>query len=103
MLIQEIDMSEGSGASDTVFDAQDEKDEDFKIDDYHKDIDSDDSYCDIPETNNDDNDVRSILINSLTQSYSNIICILKILKQGNNINASTVFLPIYGLGEHKYC
>ncbi|XP_076160281.1 general transcription factor IIIC subunit l(2)37Cd isoform X2 [Ptiloglossa arizonensis] len=49
-------MSEGSGASDTVFDAQDEKDEDFKIDDYHKDIDSDDSYCDIPETNNDDND-----------------------------------------------
>lgn len=48
-------MSATSEDSEENFDTQDEKDEDFKIDDYQKDIDSDDSYCDIPEANNDKN------------------------------------------------
>ncbi|KOC65841.1 General transcription factor 3C polypeptide 5 [Habropoda laboriosa] len=48
-------MSVTSEASDINFDKQNEKDEDFKIDDYQKEIDSDDSYYDIPETNDDEN------------------------------------------------
>ncbi|XP_076625514.1 general transcription factor IIIC subunit l(2)37Cd [Colletes latitarsis] len=50
-------MSELNDESDEneAFDARDGKDEDFNIDDYQKEIDSDDSYCDLPETNNDDN------------------------------------------------
>ena len=48
-------MSEPSDTSDEISYTQDDKDEDFKIEDYRKEIDSDDSYCDIPETNNDDN------------------------------------------------
>lgn len=48
-------MSTSSNISDDNLEVQDGKDEDFKIDDYQKEIDSDDSYSDIPETSNDDN------------------------------------------------
>lgn len=47
-------MSTTSDASDENLE-QGGKDEDFKIDDYQKEIDSDDSYSDIPEASNDDN------------------------------------------------
>lgn len=49
-------MSEPSSDSNENYDLQDEKDEDFNIDDYRKDLGSDDSADDIPETNNDDKD-----------------------------------------------
>lgn len=48
-------MSTSSGISGENLEVQDGKDEDFKIDDYQKEIDSDDSYSDIPEASNDDN------------------------------------------------
>lgn len=48
-------MSISSDISDENLEVQDGKDEDFKIDDYQKEIDSDDSYSDIPEASNDDN------------------------------------------------
>ncbi|OAD55297.1 General transcription factor 3C polypeptide 5 [Eufriesea mexicana] len=43
-----------SSDSDGNIKAQDEKDEDFKINEYRKETDSDDSYCDVPEINNDE-------------------------------------------------
>lgn len=48
-------MSISSNISDENLEVQNGKDEDFKIDDYQKEIDSDDSYSDIPEASNDDN------------------------------------------------
>lgn len=48
-------MNTSSDISDNNLEVQDGKDEDFKIDDYQKETDSDDSYSDIPETSNDDN------------------------------------------------
>ncbi|XP_076243730.1 general transcription factor IIIC subunit l(2)37Cd isoform X2 [Calliopsis andreniformis] len=44
-------MNEPSDASDEISDTQDDKDEDFNINDYREEIDSDDSYHDITETN----------------------------------------------------
>lgn len=51
-------MSESSNDSDEPYDPRDEKDEDFTIDDYRKDLGSDNSSADVPETN-DDRTVRS--------------------------------------------
>ncbi|XP_076221221.1 general transcription factor IIIC subunit l(2)37Cd isoform X2 [Nomia melanderi] len=48
-----VRMSESSNDSDEPYDPRDEKDEDFKIDDYRKDLGSDDSSADVPETNDD--------------------------------------------------
>ncbi|CAK9799769.1 General transcription factor 3C polypeptide 5 [Anthophora quadrimaculata] len=46
-------MSVTSDTSDVNFDKGNERDDDFKINDYKKEIDSDDSYYDIPETNDE--------------------------------------------------
>nr|XP_033206714.1 general transcription factor 3C polypeptide 5 [Bombus vancouverensis nearcticus] len=48
-------MSTSSDVSNENLEVQDGKDEDTKIEDYQKEIDSDDSYSDIPEASNDDN------------------------------------------------
>lgn len=48
-------MSTSSDINDENFEIQNEKDEDFKVDNYEKEIDSDDSYCNISERNNDEN------------------------------------------------
>ncbi|XP_054016559.1 general transcription factor 3C polypeptide 5 [Hylaeus anthracinus] len=50
-------MSEPSDESDKDYDLEPKGDEDFKIDDNCEEIDSDDSYCDVPETNNDSNNI----------------------------------------------
>lgn len=45
-------MSEASDSSDIeTFDKQDDKDADFNVDDYRQEIDSDDSFTDLPENN----------------------------------------------------
>jgi len=45
-------MSEASDSSDIeTFDKQDDKDTDFNVDDYRHEIDSDDSYTELPENN----------------------------------------------------
>lgn len=48
-------MSTSSDTDDENFEIQNDKDEDFKINNYEKEIDSDDSYCNISKINNDEN------------------------------------------------
>lgn len=45
-------MSEASEPSDSeTFDKQDDKDTDFNVDDYRQEMDSDDSFIELPENN----------------------------------------------------
>lgn len=48
-------MSALSDTSEEVSDTKSQKDEDFRINNYDKESDSDDSWYDVSETNNDEN------------------------------------------------